>query len=107
MCWPRRSRGTASPDLVDIIEGERGFVKTMADAVDWDVMLGGLGRDFRVEENGYKIHACCRHGHVSIDQATRMATEHDIRPEQSKTGGRKAQLELLQDIERSEPAIPV
>lgn len=67
---------------VDIIEGERGFVKTLADSVDWDVMLGGLGRDFRVEENGYKIHACCRHGHVSLDQAIRLATEHQIGPEQ-------------------------
>jgi 2-methylcitrate dehydratase PrpD len=69
---------------VDIIEGERGFVKTMADSVDWDVMLGGLGRDFRVEENGYKIHSCCRHGHVSIDQAIRLAEQHDIKPEQVK-----------------------
>lgn len=69
---------------IDIIEGERGFVKTLADDVDWNVMLGGLARDFRVEENGYKIHACCRHGHVSIDQAIRLAEEHDIKPDRIK-----------------------
>lgn len=64
----------------EAIEGERGFVATLSDFVDWNVMTDGLGRKFKVEENGYKIHACCRHGHVSIDAALRLANEHDLQP---------------------------
>lgn len=64
----------------EAIEGERGFVATLSDSVDWNVMTEGLGRKWKVEENGFKIHACCRHGHVSIDAALRLANEHDIQP---------------------------
>lgn len=64
------------------IEGDRGFVASLSDHVDWNVMTDGLGHKFKVEENGFKIHACCRHGHVSIDAALRLAEKHDIRPEQ-------------------------
>lgn len=64
------------------IEGERGFVATVAGSVNWDVMVKDLGRKFKVEENGYKLHACCRHGHVSIDNALRIAEQHDVKPEQ-------------------------
>lgn len=69
----------------EAIEGERGFVATLSDEVDWNVMTDGLGRKFKVEENGYKIHACCRHGHVSIDAALRLANENDLKPEQIKS----------------------
>lgn len=72
------------------IEGERGFIATMSGAdqpeqVNWKVMTAGLGRKFKVDENGYKLHACCRHGHVSIDNALRLINEYDLKPEQVKT----------------------
>jgi 2-methylcitrate dehydratase PrpD len=63
---------------IDIIEGERGFVATMADDVDWDAILGALGKRYKVTENGYKIHACCRHSHVAVDQAIRLSEQHDL-----------------------------
>ncbi|MDA8048414.1 MAG: MmgE/PrpD family protein [Rhodospirillales bacterium] len=63
---------------VDIIEGERGFVATMSKQVDWNRITDRLGAYFKVTENGYKIHACCRHGHVTIDQTLRLAEEHDL-----------------------------
>ena len=66
------------------IEGERGFIATLAGGVNWDVMVKDLGKHYKVDENGYKLHACCRHGHVSIDNALRLAAEHDIQPEQIK-----------------------
>ena len=46
---------------VDIIEGERGFVATLSSAVDWSRITDRLGTYFKVMENAYKIHACCRH----------------------------------------------
>lgn len=69
---------------VDIIEGERGFVATMADNVDWDAIVGDLGRRYKVTENGYKIHACCRHSHVSVDQTIRLSEEHALTADKIK-----------------------
>jgi len=63
---------------VDIIEGERGFVATLSDEVDWNRITDRLGSYFKVVENGYKIHACCRHGHVSIDETLRLANAHNL-----------------------------
>jgi 2-methylcitrate dehydratase PrpD len=63
---------------VDIIEGDRGFVASMSNAVDWNRITDRLGRYFKVTENGYKMHACCRHGHVTIDQTLRLAEEGDL-----------------------------
>ena len=47
------SRGFTGSD--EAIEGERGFVATLSDEVDWDVMMDGIGRHYKVDENGYKI----------------------------------------------------
>jgi 2-methylcitrate dehydratase PrpD len=71
------------------IEGERGFLATMSGSsdpgtVDWDVITRDLGRKFKVDENGYKLHACCRHGHVSIDNALHLINQHDIGADQVK-----------------------
>lgn len=63
---------------VDILEGERGFVATMSDEVDWNRITDRLGSYFKVVENGYKIHACCRHGHVTIDETLRLTEAHDL-----------------------------
>ena len=67
---------------VDIVEGERGFVATMSPAVDWSRITDRLGSHFKVTENGYKIHACCRHGHVTIDETLRMTLANDLAPDQ-------------------------
>ncbi|MFO1311607.1 MAG: MmgE/PrpD family protein [Burkholderiales bacterium] len=65
---------------IDIVEGERGFVATMSPTVDWSRITDRLGSYFKVTENGYKIHACCRHGHVTIDETLRMTLDHDLAP---------------------------
>lgn len=65
----------------DIIEGERGFVATLSSAVDWNRITDRLGTHYKVTENGYKIHACCRHGHVTIDETLRLAAEHALAAE--------------------------
>lgn len=62
----------------DMIEGSRGFVATLSSAVDWSRITEGLGSYYKVTENGYKIHACCRHGHVTIDETLRLAAEHKL-----------------------------
>lgn len=64
----------------DIIEGSRGFVATLSSTVDWNRITDRLGEYYKVTENGYKIHACCRHGHVTIDETLRLAREHNLQP---------------------------
>lgn len=63
---------------VDIVEGERGFVATLSDSVDWFRITDRLGTYFKVTENGYKLHACCRHGHVTIDETLKLANANDL-----------------------------
>ncbi len=63
---------------VDIVEGERGFVATLSNEVDWGRITDRLGQYFKVTENGYKIHACCRHGHVTIDETLKLAVANDL-----------------------------
>lgn len=67
---------------VDIVEGERGFIATMSAEVDWSRITDRLGSYFKVTENGYKLHACCRHGHVTIDETLRLTFENDLVPAQ-------------------------
>ena len=74
--------GQGFTGAVDIVEGERGFVATMSPTVDWSRITDRLGTYFKVIENGYKIHACCRHGHVTIDETLRMTHANDLKPDQ-------------------------
>lgn len=52
-----------------ILEGERGFFRAMARTCDASRVTDGLGREWKVSENCYKLHACCGHTHSAIDVA--------------------------------------
>lgn len=52
-----------------ILEGSRGFFAAMSDGADPGKISDGLGSNWKVEENGYKLHACCGHTHTAIDSA--------------------------------------
>lgn len=62
----------------EILEGERGFAATMADDFHPEVIAEGLGEEFKILENSFKIHACCRHTHPAIDLAISLSEEHDL-----------------------------
>jgi 2-methylcitrate dehydratase PrpD len=91
---------------VDIVEGERGFVATMSSAVDWSRIIDRLGTYFKVTENGYKIHACCRHGHVTIDETLRMTIASDLRPDQVRQVVVKLPTNSAHTIDDADPASP-
>ena len=57
-----------------ILEGERGFFRAMARAFDPTRIADGLGKNWKVSENCYKMHSCCGHTHSAIDVAL------DLRP---------------------------
>lgn len=50
-----------------ILEGNRGFFKAMSDKYDTTKITAGLGNEFKILENSFKIHASCRHTHHAID----------------------------------------
>lgn len=61
-----------------ILEGERGFFRAMSSAADAGAILAGLGRDWKVVENGYKLHACCGHTHTAVDSAIALRQERAL-----------------------------
>src|SRR5467141_2051657 len=54
---------------LDIIEGEAGFGRAMADGPDWEKALATLGEDFHITKMTFKNHACCGHAFAAIDGA--------------------------------------
>jgi len=91
---------------IDIIEGERGFVATMAEVVDWDAIVGALGKRYKVTENGYKIHACCRHSHVAVDQAIRLSEQHDLVADKVRRIRVKLNANSVKTLDDPDPASP-
>jgi 2-methylcitrate dehydratase PrpD len=52
-----------------ILEGERGFFRSMTGTHDASRITEALGTHWKVTENCYKLHACCGHTHSAIDLA--------------------------------------
>ncbi|MDN7244982.1 MmgE/PrpD family protein [Planococcus shenhongbingii] len=50
-----------------ILEGNRGFFKAMSEEYDVSRITEGLGEEFKIMENSFKIHASCRHTHHAVD----------------------------------------
>ncbi len=52
-----------------ILEGERGFFRATSAEHDPARITDGLGKRWKIEENGYKLYSCCGHTHTAIDAA--------------------------------------
>lgn len=52
-----------------ILEGERGFFRSMSTSYDETRITDGLGERWKISENCYKVWACCGHTHSAIDVA--------------------------------------
>jgi len=52
-----------------ILEGERGFFRATTSSYDASRITDGLGQEWKVTENCYKLHSCCGHTHTAIDVA--------------------------------------
>ena len=52
-----------------ILEGDRGFFRAMSESHDPSRLTDGLGQQWKILENCYKMHACCGHTHTAIDMA--------------------------------------
>ncbi len=58
-----------------ILEGERGFFRALSESHDATRILDGLGANWKISENCYKLHACCGHTHSAIDLALDLRAE--------------------------------
>ena len=63
-----------------ILEGERGFFRATSTGADASRITAGLGSQWKVSENCYKLHSCCGHTHTAID------TAQDLRAQQGWQG---------------------
>jgi len=59
-----------------ILEGDRGFLRAMtggpersAPHYDASRITDGLGKQWKIGENGYKLYSCCAHTHTAVDCA--------------------------------------
>jgi 2-methylcitrate dehydratase PrpD len=62
-----------------ILEGERGFFRAMSTTHDPTRVSDGLGRRWKIGENGYKLHACCGHTHTAVDCALEIRLRRNWR----------------------------
>lgn len=64
-----------------ILEGRRGFFEAMSDYYDTGKVTEGLGEQFKITENSFKIHASCRHTHPAIDLVIEIKNDKAIEAE--------------------------
>ncbi len=55
-----------------ILEGEKGFYRATASVIDTEKTTLGLGQDYRILGNSYKIYPSCRHTHGAVDLALEL-----------------------------------
>lgn len=65
-----------------ILEGRRGFFEAMSNEYDADKITDGLGKEFKIMENSFKVHASCRHTHHAMDLTSDLAKEQNINPDE-------------------------
>lgn len=65
-----------------ILEGRRGFFEAMSDEYDADKITDGLGKEFKIMENSFKVHASCRHTHHTMDLVSDLARQQDLNPDE-------------------------
>jgi len=58
-----------------ILEGEKGFFKATASEYFPERVTAGLGSEYRILGNSYKIYPSCRHTHSGVDLALQLASE--------------------------------
>src|SRR5579883_1125918 len=62
-----------------VLEGDRGFFRAMSQAHDASRITDGLGRQWKIAENCYKMHSCCGHTHTAIDIALDLRRAGEVR----------------------------
>lgn len=70
--------GLLAADLVASgFTGERDglgsvFGAIVSEGLDKDALTGGLGREWQIVRNYFKLHACCRYNHATLDALAKL-----------------------------------
>jgi 2-methylcitrate dehydratase PrpD len=64
-----------------ILEGKKGFFQAMSQNPQPDKIFLGLGKNFKILENTFKIDASCGHTHPSIDALLKGKEKYSLVPE--------------------------
>lgn len=86
-----------------ILEGNRGFFKAMSDEYDSTKITAGLGEEFKILENSFKIHASCRHTHHAIDLLIEIFKERNPQAEEIESITVKSYKSAIDITDNSDP----
>ncbi len=67
-----------APGAKELLEGEVGFGRAMADDPDWAAALDGLGDAYAVARVTVKNHPCCGHTFAAIDACLELRERHGL-----------------------------
>lgn len=67
-----------------ILEGERGFIKALAEQYDLESLTGMHAEGYQIMRNSLKPYACCRHIHSSYYALEKILAEETFSYEQVK-----------------------
>lgn len=62
-----------------ILEGRRGFFAGLVKEVKEELLFKQLGEGYKIVENSFKIHSCCRHIHPTLDCLQEIYRENGSR----------------------------
>ncbi len=68
------------PGPSSIFEGEDGFLKAMADEVNFRALTNGLGKQYEILNTYDKLYAACRHAHSAIDATLKLVKGERLDP---------------------------
>jgi 2-methylcitrate dehydratase PrpD len=68
-----------------ILEGDRGFFRATAADYDPSRVVDGLGAEWKISQNSFKMHACCAHTHTGVDAALEMRADRLASPDARAT----------------------
>jgi len=57
---------------LDVLDGESGLGRAMADGPEWSSIAATLGQEFHITRMTFKNHACCGHTFAAIDGALQL-----------------------------------
>lgn len=64
----------------DILEGKDGFARAYADGANFDLLLEGLGRDYKVLEVTIKAHSCSARVQAAVEGTLDLCGRHSVLP---------------------------
>jgi 2-methylcitrate dehydratase PrpD len=76
-----------------ILEGERGFFRATSERFEAGRITEGLGRQWKIRENCYKLYACCGHTHSAIDMALAFRQQQGWQGDEALAGLAGVQIE--------------